>query len=488
MAANGIAVRMWEEFALELKAPEVLARVSNPFVDVTLEAEFRCGPVSVRATGFYDGDGVWRVRCMPSRTGVWSYRTRSNIRALSAKTGSFKCTPASSTVHGPVRVAHGVHLAYADGTPYVACGTTAYGWMNQPMERVKQTLSTLRAHDFNKIRCCVFPKEYDYNHDDPPMFAFERRSDGSFDLTRPNPAFFRHLEWCIRRLGTMGIECDLILFHPYDRWGFQSMPADADDRYLTYVVARLASLRNVWWSLANEFDFMRHKCDHDFYRYLSIITRHDPYNHLCGNHNGTRMFDHSHARITHVSLQWQQDDYGEVRRLRDTFRKPVVLDESGYEGDINHGWGCLSAGEVVHRALMTIVLGGHAAGHGETYWNSREVLWWGKGGVLTGSSPAQLAFVRTVLARLAWPLEPAPDLSSWDRWAIADSARSCALLYFGRKQPAFVWLNLPKARRYRAELLDTRTCRVTKVKGTFSGWCRVGLLGREGQLLVLRAI
>jgi len=34
------------------------------------------------------------------------------------------------------------------------------------------------------------------------------------------------------------------------------MPAAADDRYLRYVIARLAAYRNVWWSLANEYDFL----------------------------------------------------------------------------------------------------------------------------------------------------------------------------------------------------------------------------------------
>ena len=33
--------------------------------------------------------------------------------------------------------------------------------------------------------------------------------------------------------------------------------AAVDDRYLRYVVARLAAYRNVWWSLANEYDFRK---------------------------------------------------------------------------------------------------------------------------------------------------------------------------------------------------------------------------------------
>ncbi len=77
--------------------------------------------------------------------------------------------------------------------------------------------------------------------------------------TRFNPAFFRHLEKRVGQLRELGIEADLILFHPYDKghWGFDRMDAAADDRYLRYVVARLAAYRNVWWSLANEYDFMK---------------------------------------------------------------------------------------------------------------------------------------------------------------------------------------------------------------------------------------
>ena len=47
---------------------------------------------------------------------------------------------------------------------------------------------------------------------------------------------------CLRsKGGNEYIEADLILFHPYDRWGYATMPAEADDRYLRYVIARLCA-------------------------------------------------------------------------------------------------------------------------------------------------------------------------------------------------------------------------------------------------------
>ena len=42
----------------------------------------------------------------------------------------------------------------------------------------------------------------------------------------------------------MGIEADIILFHPYDRWGYQQHDGlNRICRYLAYLAARLASCR-----------------------------------------------------------------------------------------------------------------------------------------------------------------------------------------------------------------------------------------------------
>ena len=108
----------------------------------------------------------------------------------------------------------------------------------------EQTLATLAKAPFNKLRMCVFPKNYAYNRNEPQYYPFAKDAAGKWDFTRFNPAFFRHLERRVSELGDLGIEADLILFHPYDegRWGFDRMNADADRRYLRYVVARSSRL------------------------------------------------------------------------------------------------------------------------------------------------------------------------------------------------------------------------------------------------------
>src|SRR5260370_27022435 len=123
----------------------------------------------------------------------------------------------------------------------------------------EHAVATPRAAPFSNMRMCVFPKSYTSNANEPVYYPFERYAASRNDLSRFNPAFFQHLEKRVRDLAALGIEADLILFHPYDRWGYAAMPAEVNDRYLRYTVARLAAFRNVSWSLANEWDLVKTK-------------------------------------------------------------------------------------------------------------------------------------------------------------------------------------------------------------------------------------
>ena len=145
--------------------------------------------------------------------------TESSAPELAGKSGRFACVASLPGVHGPVRVRNSFHFGYADGTPFFPFGTTCYAWVHQSESLQEQTLKALSTAPFNKIRMCVFPKSYEYNHNEPPFYPFERSAMGVSDFTRLNPEFFRHLEKRIGDLRALGIESDLIVFHPYDRWG-----------------------------------------------------------------------------------------------------------------------------------------------------------------------------------------------------------------------------------------------------------------------------
>jgi hypothetical protein len=366
------------------------------------------------------------------------------------------------------------HFAYADGTPYFPVGTTCYAWTHQPAALEEETLKTLAHAPFNKLRMCVFPKFYAYNRGEPPRYPFEGTPPDRWDLSRFNPAFFRHLEARIGQLRDLGIEADLILFHPYDKghWGFDRMPADADDRYLRHVVARLAAYRNVWWSLANEWDFMKEKREEDWDRLFHVVQKADPYGHLRSIHNGTILYNHTRPWVTHASVQNGSavEDYGRAVLYRDAYRKPVVFDEVKYEGDIPERWGNITAEELVDRFWQGTIAGTYV-GHGETYRNAEEVLWWSKGGVLRGQSPPRIAFLRGVLED--GPREGFEPIDKWQDSPVAGKKGEYYLVYFGRSAPREWAVELPRAgvngpMTFRVDVIDAWGMTAAPVEGTFT--------------------
>jgi hypothetical protein len=472
-------VSQWDIF--ELALPSAVS--GNPFTDVRFAVRFAYKHRTVTVEGFYDGEETFRVRFMPDALGEWRYETLSSLPALHGKTGTFTCVEAEPGAHGPVRVHDTYHFAYADGTPYHPFGTTCYAWTHQGDTLEDQTLETLQNSPFNKLRMCVFPKDYDFNKNEPPLYPFEPGAEGGWDYTRFHPAFFRHLEARIGQLRDLGIEADLILFHPYDRWGYADMGAQNDDRYLRYVVARLAAYRNVWWSLANEWDLLRAKTLEDWDRFFRLLQEEDPYQHLRSIHNCVRWYDHGRPWVTHASVQ--NSDLYRMREWRGLYRKPIVVDECCYEGNLHHGWGNICPLQMVNNFWVGTVHGGYV-GHGETYLHPEEILWWSKGGILHGESPARIAFLRRVLEEGGTGgLEPTDD--RWDHWG-ARRGEAFYLFYFGKRQPVYDFFTLPEQHSYQVDILDIWNMTVTPVEGRFQGRFRLELPGRPYLAVRMRRV
>jgi len=464
-------VEQWGVFEVALKGPSD----GNPFVDVRLTGRFSDGFKTVEVTGFYDGDGVYRVRFMPDHPGQWTYETKSNRWPLTDKSGVFTVTAANGRNHGPVRVHNTYHFAYADGTPFKPIGTTCYSWIHRPEAQEELTLKTLSTAPFNKLRMAVFPQAHGTKYMPVQRWPFAGKAPRDWDFTRFNPEFFRHLEKRVADLAALGIECDLILFHPYDDdedWGFETMDAKTDDFYLRYLVARLSAYHNVWWSIGNEYDFLRTKTESDWDRYFQVVQAADPYAHLRSIHNGKLIYNHNHPWVTHVSMQngMATEEPGRAELYRDVYRKPIVYDELKYEGDHDLRWAQLSGQELVHRFWCCTVAGTYG-GHSEFFKDEHEVVWLAQGGVLKGESPARLAFLKKIL-ETAPPdgLEPADQ---WQDPRIAGAPGSYYLIYFGKETPAS-WAfelyrnGLQDGMEFKAEVIDTWAMTITPVEGIFT--------------------
>jgi hypothetical protein len=508
-----VLVEKWDTFELVLRGPET----GNPFLDVTLTADFTRQDHTLRVHGFYDGEGVYKVRFMPGAEGTWTYITHSSAAELDNQRGALTCTPPSANNHGPVRVADTTHFTYADGSAYIPVGTTCYVWNLQGDELEERTLKTLETAPFNKMRMCVFPKRYLFNNNEPPSYPFPgqvtqawdpallnnyRASEPPkyWDFNRFNPRYFQHLEQRILDLRKLGIEADLILFHPYDfgAWGFDRMPADVNDRYLRYLVARLSSFRNVWWSFANEYDLMLDRTTADWDHYFQLVQELDSSNHLRSVHNCTAFYDHTQPWVTHCSVQ--HSALGQTGAWLKKYNKPVVVDECGYEGDIHMIWGDLSPEELMLRFWAGFTSGGYV-GHGETYTNEQELLWWSKGGELIGAAPARIAFLRKVFEQ-GPRLSPVPKIDPALADAVTEAFKEPGaaakvvpegpwnieaggyhdsdyfLFYFGMHQPGLRNFNLPTG-NYRVDVIDTWNMTIEPAFECASGQIGVKLPGRK---------
>ena len=434
----GASVERWDIFDLALAGPTA----GNPFTDVVLSAEFSFKNRVVRADGFYDGDGVYRVRCMPDAAGEWRYVTHSNVasagrrqRQLRLHRGLRRATTArwacATRITSPMPTARPTGRSAPPATPGRTRATSS---KSRPWPRSRRRRSTSCACASSPSTTPTTPTSRSTTRLSAPPAAVGTS-------TRFNPAYFQHQEKRIGQLRDLGIEADLILFHPYDRWGFATMDAASDDRYLRYVVARLAAYRNVWWSMANEYDLMPNKTTADWDRFFRIVQEGDPYQHLRSIHNCREFFDHGKPWVTHCSVQrWNVED---TRLWREQYKKPVVLDECRYEGDIPQPWGSITAEEMVRRFWETAVRGGYC-GHGETYLHPQDILWWSKGACLRGQSPARLAFLRRILEQgPASGHEPIDGVIEY-RWPCAGQAGEYYLTYFGIHQPRQQDLSLPE--------------------------------------------
>jgi hypothetical protein len=262
-----------------------------------------------------------------------------------------------------------------------------------------------------------------------------------------------------------GIQADVILFHPYDIWGYYLMGHELNDRYVRYMIARLSAYRNVWWSLANEWDIPEIKVSIDWEGVGTQLQREDPHQRLRGIHNWynteDHFYDHSRPWITHTCTQTAQ--FFHALRWREMYQKPLLFDEMRYEGNVTAGWGNLSGEEMASYFWMAGLSGGYPT-HGDTFDNhpsdSIEVRWWAKGGKLMGTSPPRIAYFRSVMEEA-----PVKDMVPVFE-AKGDPENLETNLHIFKKEGAYymaytaaegmeIELELPPGRTYTLEVHDT---------------------------------
>jgi hypothetical protein len=403
---------------------------------------------------YLDQQGTCRVRFMPDEEGEWSYeflpadadsrspRSRDSFPTLR---GRFQCLAPGPGNHGPVHVVNTTHFAYADGTPYYPFGSTCLEWYRGGS--FEQTLETLGASPFNKIRFSVTPVVDAWNE----------------------------LEEGIRRLMDQGIEAELLL--DCGDGGPEAFP------FLRNVIARLGAYRNVWWTLIIRCD--GNAAEEKVRKEALVLTvqDYDAFRHLLTFHTNDPSIDLSSRAITHVSLQC--GDPSQVSLYTELHQKPVVLEECGCEGNSPSLWESLPPEELMNRIWIAVCRGGHA-GHGEMFMSSPTCknTWHIQGNVLMGASSPRIGFLREIREAAPPGMRYMPEYYDAPTLGLDGVyyLQYCGIHRFPYKQ-----LRLPEG-RYTVEVIDAWNMTIHQLPGEYEEEIQVTLPSAMFQALRIRRV
>ncbi|MCJ7449151.1 MAG: DUF4038 domain-containing protein [Bacteroidales bacterium] len=131
-ANNSSDIHTWEMHEIVLKAEKVY---ENYYTDVTCWIDLEGPDSSKRIYGFWDGDNIYVIRIVATKSGIWKWNSGSNQaddNGLNNHNGEFNAhdwtnqeKDQNPNRHGFVRpTANGHALQYADGTPFFLLGDT----------------------------------------------------------------------------------------------------------------------------------------------------------------------------------------------------------------------------------------------------------------------------------------------------------------------------------------------------------------------------
>ena len=137
--------------------------------------------------------------------------------------------------------------------------------------------------------------------------------------------------------------------------------------------------------------------------------------------------------------------------------------------------------------------GGHA-GHGETFMDPNDILWWSHGGVLKGESAPRLAFLRKIMAQTPGRFMRVGRGMFDEVVGVSEANRprpgqpwthDYCIHYLGINQPTYRILFLPEDEDFEVEVIDTWNMTITPA-GIHRGKTRIELPGRQYMALRVR--
>ncbi len=353
----------------------------NPF-DVALTGEFTGpGAARLRLPGFYDGDGVWKLRFSPPAPGNWSLRTVSAVAGLNGRTEEIVASPnRHPKIHGVLEIdpEHPFHFRFRDGTRFFLMGYEAdWLWgadMLDPSRKLmRRLIDQIAARGFNYVLVNVYAHDTrwcpgrvnQWDFGPPALFAWEG-SNQKPDHSRLNPAFFRIYDGMMEALLDQGLVAHIMLKVYNKMVNWPPKGSRDEERYFRYLVARYQAFPNLIWDFSkesyNERDNQLQK------NLLDLVRSEDAYRHLLAAHDDDDYeWDAALNRNLDFRVDQQHSHWAAMVAFDRAFRtRPVVNVEFSYELGVeplptHTNRNQVPWQEMLRRAWWIYLAGGYAA-------------------------------------------------------------------------------------------------------------------------------
>jgi hypothetical protein len=303
------------DIVFEMPAAEA-SRFSNPYLDVTLQAEFRSPKFrTFLMPGFWDGGNRYIIRIAPVEAGEWLLRISSNVQAWNGQRGQFQA--AESNDPGFLRPANLFHWSYTEKRqPHLWMGDTCYTfpWIDRAL--FDQIAAKRAEQKFTHLRGLVM-------HPDDTKY---RKAFLSPD--QPNPEHFQELDSRIRALNAKGIFVDLVLAGDENHLVKVFPEFRQRERFLRYMIARYSPFKITWQGVQ---EFEEYTDGRALLKEIgAYLKTHDPFQHPRSTHTvRTSAPLLPDGWMTHILYQSSDDQLGAIERQ--VLLAPRINAEFAYE-------------------------------------------------------------------------------------------------------------------------------------------------------------
>jgi hypothetical protein len=449
-------VLRWEPHDYGFPSP---ARPANPFLISFAATVKGPGGLEYKTPGFYDGNGIWKVRVTPTREGEWSVLSHSSVEDLDGREYYSVCVANTNpAVHGGLLVdrQHPHHFVCEDGTRHFLMGYECdWLWaldMGKPfLNTLEPFLDKLAASGFNHIILNAYAHDTGWRKgntgaDDfgpPPLYAWAGSNEQP-DHTRFNLAYWRHYDRVIQALWQRGMTAHIMIKVYNKMVNWPAKGSAEDDLYFRWLIARYAAYPNVVWDFSKE----AHNEKDLAYKLgrFRFLRENDPYHRLITNHDDDAAYESGaydgllDFRSDQQHNKWHQT----ILAQRQRHQWPAVNVEFGYEhgpgGLADYTYNVVQTPEEVCRRAWEIYMAG---GYGAYYYTYTA---WDV--IRPEDTPPGYAYFKNLRAFFEktgyWLLEPADRLVS-DGFCLANPAKEYV-----------VFLNSPKPFTLRLENITDR--------------------------------